>query len=67
MKAASWDRVSLVCTAPHHKDVVLAGAGMQFVDESGELQRYCWAAWKKRGVDREVPVDSSGLNPTLGS
>ena len=67
MKATSWDGVSLVCTAPYHKDVVLAGGGMQFVDEEGELQRYCWTAWKKREAEREATGNSSGLNPALGS
>lgn len=42
MSKRCWDnRDDLTCTAPRCRKYVKSGDGLQWIDEDGELQRYC--------------------------
>lgn len=36
------------CTAPYCRKLVGYGFGIQFVDDDGKVQRYCWECWSER-------------------
>jgi hypothetical protein len=36
------------CTAPYCRKLVGYGFGIQFVDDDGKTQRYCWECWSER-------------------
>lgn len=42
---------SLRCTRPKCRTTLDFGAGMQFLDDEGNQQRYCWKDWLKYNVD----------------
>jgi hypothetical protein len=39
------------CTRPRCRTTLDFGAGLQFVDEEGNQQRYCWPDWVKYNAD----------------
>jgi hypothetical protein len=44
-----WNSVR--CTAPKCRTSLDHGAGLQFLDEKGLQQRYCWPHWQKHNGD----------------
>lgn len=46
---SGWN--SPVCTKSRCGKALDFGAGMQFVDEEGNQQRYCWPDWVKYNAD----------------
>jgi hypothetical protein len=53
-----WDGESLVCTGRRCGQRVLSGAGNQFIDDNGILQRYCWRCWVR--MINEGRTDGTG-------
>lgn len=59
----TWD--NLICTAPRCRTFVKSGDGNQFIDEDGDLQRWCLKHYMTLFQDTKQKVEPRLEEPTV--